>query len=234
MAAPVRVGRRFSVKDPEASKEFDALYALIQSLKLGPDAIDIRELAKVLGKAFSDGQIEPLNRALRGDRFGIKIILQANDAELPAFTIQTTEASTKALLRLAPVATHTGRFIDTTAGTPGAFLSAAGIWTDGCGARAKGGRRPVGRRRLWGGIRKLKIERWQSRRARGERHIGPTRENLRRAFGLREVSGYDLASIALRAVQDLRREVDSMKAEGIIPNGRRKKPRISKRHSGSR
>lgn len=106
-----------------------------------------------------------------------------------------------------------GRYISTDAGSPAAFLSSSGIWTDGCGIAGKIDRRPLRGRRLLRQVGKLRIWKWRSRRTPTEEHIGPCREDLQRHLGLAEVSGYDLGGIALRSVQALYHEVQSLKRE---------------------
>jgi len=209
-----RIGRTANVSDPGAALEIDHLYSLIQSLKLGPESLDMATLIRSIALSMRRGQLTILEDLFAARDFGKSISL-VDSTPIPGriLRLESTQGGPGRLFFITAGAAQTGPYIETNAGSPGATLSAAGIWTDGCGARGKCDRRPVATRRLWQGINTLKIERWRSRCNGHERHIGPTRENLRRAFGLQEVSGYDLGSLALRAIQDLREEVNSLKRE---------------------
>jgi hypothetical protein len=74
------IGAALRLKDPAAQYEVDRLYHLLQNFKVGRDTIDAKSVAAALGKTFRDGQLDVLNRVLRGETAAERIVIQ-NDSD---------------------------------------------------------------------------------------------------------------------------------------------------------
>ena len=123
--------------------------------------------------------------------------------------IQRTGGGTDPLLSLDDDGSFSGHIITTTSG---AHLTNGGSWVPGCSRKGKKGFVRIAAEKMLAGIRALKIRRWRYKKV-NEVHIGPCREDVQAAFGLKEVSDYDLAGIALAGVQCLLARVEALEKE---------------------
>ena len=100
-----------------------------------------------------------------------------------------------------------GRFLET---STGAFLSSGGTWTNSSDAARKHLFERTDGEDLLRGLRSLPIQRWSYREEdSGVRHLGPTAQDFRRAFGLGDsgtgIATVDADGVSLLAAQALER-----------------------------
>lgn len=98
-----------------------------------------------------------------------------------------------------------GVFLQT---TTGAFLSSGGVWTNNSDRYRKSDFTPVDEREILDQIAQMPIASWRYKAdQRGVRHVGPTAQDFRAAFGLGEddkhISTVDAEGVALAAIQAL-------------------------------
>ena len=107
----------------------------------------------------------------------------------------------------------TSKVIDT---STGAYLSAGGTWTNASDVNLKENFAPVSGADLLERLERLPISTWNYKSDPGARHLGPTAQDFRAAFGLgndeRSISTIDPAGIALAASQQLNAEVRDLRA----------------------
>jgi trimeric autotransporter adhesin len=116
------------------------------------------------------------------------------------------------------VSVPVGVFLNT---STGAHLTAGGAWTNASDAALKQAFVPVDAAALLEALARLPVSTW-SYRAEGDgvRHLGPTAQDFRAAFGLgaddRSITTVDAAGVALAAIQELERRtrrVDELSRE---------------------
>jgi len=98
----------------------------------------------------------------------------------------------------------------------GAFLSAGGTWTNASDVSLKENFVPVSGADLLERLDRLPISTWNYKAEPAARHVGPTAQDFRAAFGLgsdeRTISTIDPAGIALAASQELNAEVRALRS----------------------
>lgn len=100
-----------------------------------------------------------------------------------------------------------GGFLNT---STGAHLTTGGAWTDSSDVNLKQGFRAVSPRSLLARVSKLPVRSWSYIAEPGVRHVGPTAQDFRGAFGLgadnRHIAALDANGVALAAIKALRAE----------------------------
>ena len=107
-----------------------------------------------------------------------------------------------------------GHFIDT---STGAHLTDGGAWTNACDARLKDDFAPVDGAAVLEALARLPLASWRYKaEGPGIRHLGPTAQDFRAAFGLgaddRSITTVDAAGVALAAIQELERRTRQLEA----------------------
>ena len=108
-----------------------------------------------------------------------------------------------------------GRFINT---STGAYLSAGGTWTNSCDSALKTGMSLVDPKQILHKLAGMPIATWSYRAEdSGTRHIGPTAQDFRAAFGMgsddKTIATLDADGVALAAIQGLYGIVQQREAE---------------------
>jgi hypothetical protein len=97
-----------------------------------------------------------------------------------------------------------------------AFLSAGGTWTNASDVNLKENFVPVSGADLLERLDRLPISMWNYKAEPAARHLGPTAQDFRAAFGLgsdeRSISTIDPAGIALAATQELNSELRALRS----------------------
>ena len=97
----------------------------------------------------------------------------------------------------------------------GAHLSAGGTWTNASDAALKRDFQPVDGAAVLAAVARLPITSWRYR-AEDSRHLGPTAQDFRAAFGLgadaRSIATVDADGVALAAIQELERRTRQVEA----------------------
>jgi len=107
-----------------------------------------------------------------------------------------------------------GRLIDT---DTGAHLTVGGTWTNASDAALKENFAPIDGAAVLDAVARLRLASWNYK-AEGEdvRHVGPTAQDFRAAFGLgaddRSITTVDTAGVALAAIQELERRTREVEA----------------------
>jgi len=100
-----------------------------------------------------------------------------------------------------------GGFLNT---STGAHLTSGGAWTDSSDANLKRGFESVSPRSLLARVSRMPVRSWSYIAEPGVRHVGPTAQDFRRAFGLgaddRHIAALDANGVALAAIKALRTE----------------------------
>jgi hypothetical protein len=107
-----------------------------------------------------------------------------------------------------------GVFLNT---STGAHLTVGGAWTNASDVALKEAFEPVDGAALLDAVARLPLSSWSYRaEGRGVRHLGPTAQDFRAAFGLgrdeRSISTVDTAGVALAAIQELERRTRQVEA----------------------
>ena len=115
-----------------------------------------------------------------------------------------------------------GRYLET---STGAFLSTGGTWTNSSDAARKHLFERTDGEDLLRGLRSLPIQRWSYREEdSGVRHLGPTAQDFRRAFGLGDsgtgIATVDADGVSLLAAQALERRTRELQAENAALRNR--------------
>ena len=101
-----------------------------------------------------------------------------------------------------------GGFLNT---STGGFLSTGGTWTNASDENLKSGFEPVGPRAVLDRVAELPVRSWQYDAEPGVRHLGPTAQDFRAAFGLgaddRHIASVDADGVTLAAIKGLEREL---------------------------
>jgi hypothetical protein len=107
----------------------------------------------------------------------------------------------------------------------GAYLSAGGTWTNASDVNLKENFVPVSGAEVLERLDRLPISTWNYKTEPAARHLGPTAQDFRAAFGLgsdeRSISTIDPAGVALAATQELNAEVRDLRSriaglEGLL------------------
>ena len=106
-----------------------------------------------------------------------------------------------------------GRFLET---STGAYLSLGGTWTNASDAARKHRFRPVDGEEVLGKVASLPIRTWSYRDEEATvRHVGPTAQDFRAAFGLgdgdRAIATVDAEGVSLVAIQALERRTTRLR-----------------------
>jgi hypothetical protein len=106
-----------------------------------------------------------------------------------------------------------GQFLATSSG---AHLTTGGTWTNASDAHAKRDFRPVDTQEILRRVARMPIRSWSYKAAPGARHLGPTAQDFRRAFGLGQtttaIATVDADGVALAAIQALHTENQTLKS----------------------
>jgi hypothetical protein len=113
------------------------------------------------------------------------------------------------------VTSTAGRFIET---STGAYLSSGGTWTNSSDAAKKAGFQDVDGDELLTKLARMPIRSWNYRAEDSTtRHIGPTAQDFRAAFGLgdgdKAIATVDADGVSLAAIQALVRRVGQLEAQ---------------------
>jgi len=191
------VGLCMSIKDVPTKRAIEDLYRLLQQRQMDARSIDPRILGEALARHIPEDVFINIERYLLAEREGKRMKLK-NDQD--SVTLLLTKFPGSA-----------SKVIDTDAGAPGAHLTAAGAWNNGCSRTLKRRFQKVDEEALTEGIESLPVKEREYKAAADGRHLGPTAEDFHEAFGLgnsREtLNTVDLASVALLGVQFLLRRV---------------------------
>lgn len=108
-----------------------------------------------------------------------------------------------------------GRYLET---SPGAYLSDGGAWTNASSRRLKDDFRPVDADSLLDRVAHLAVSSWHYRaEAAPVRHLGPTAEDFRAAFGLGDgdaaIATIDVDGVNMVAIQALARRLEERDRE---------------------
>jgi hypothetical protein len=100
----------------------------------------------------------------------------------------------------------------------GAHLTAGGTWTNGSDRNTKENFRPLDAQSILHKVAKLPVTEWNYKgETNGERHVGPTAQDFRAAFGLghddRYITTIDADGVALAAIQGLHQIVQEKDCE---------------------